>query len=84
MISYLQKGGVLMFRFLIGAVLFILLFMVIGNVLLTEFPGLQPLFEELKMHVVNLYNISLVKYGSVTTILLIVAIVILIGSSKRM
>ncbi|MEN1969689.1 hypothetical protein WMZ97_16625 [Lentibacillus sp. N15] len=72
-----------MLRFFLGTILFVLLIMVVGSVVLDEFPGLQPLFEELKMHVVNLYNISLVKYGTITTLLLIVAIFILVGSSKR-
>lgn len=82
--TYFRKVVLLLLRLLLGVVLFILLIMVVGSVILEEFPQLQPLFEELKMHVVNLYNISLVKYGSVTTILLIVAIVVLIGTSKRM
>jgi len=73
-----------MFRALLAMILFILLIMVIGNVVLEEFPQLQPLFDELKMHVVNLYNISIVKYGAVTTLLIIVAIVLLIGTSRRM
>lgn len=72
-----------MLRLLLGIILFILLIMVVGSVILEEFPQLQPLFDELKMHAVNLYNISLVKYGSVTTVLLIVAIIVLIGTSKR-
>ena len=82
--THFRKVVLLMLRLLLSIVLFVLLIMVVGSVILEEFPQLQPLFEELKMHVVNLYNISLVKYGSVTTILLIVAIVVLIGTSKRM
>lgn len=73
-----------MFRLILGAILFILLIMVIGTVILEEFPSLQPLFEELKMHVVNLYNMSIVKYGTVTTLLIIIAIFILVGSSRRL
>lgn len=72
-----------MLRLFLGATLFVLLIMVIGSVVLEEFPSIQPLFDELKMHVVNLYNISLVKYGSGVTIFLIVAIFILVGSSSK-
>ena len=72
-----------MVRAIISTILAILLIMVIGSVILEEFPALQPLFNELKMHVVNLYNMSIVKYGTITTILIIFAIFILIGTSKR-
>lgn len=78
-----MKGGVRVLRFLLGTILFILLIMVVGSIVLEEFPQLQPLFEEMKMHVVNLYNISLVKYGSVATLCIAVAIFILVGSSSK-
>lgn len=73
-----------MLRYALGTIFLILLVMVIGTIVLEEFPAIQPLFEELKMHVINLYNMSLVRYGSVTTIIIIVAIFVLVGSSKRL
>lgn len=73
-----------MLRVILGTILMILLIVVIGSVILEEFPQLQPLFDELKMHVVNLYNISMVKYGAVTTLIIILAILILVGSSRRL
>ena len=73
-----------MLRLIVGAMFLVLLVMVIGTIILQEFPGIQPLFDELKMHVVNLYNISLVRYGTLTTLVIIFAVFVLVGSSKRL
>lgn len=72
-----------MFKLVIGTILMIFLIVVIGSLLLEQFPTLVPLWEELKMHVVSLYESSLVKYGTITTLVLIVAIFIMVGSSKK-
>lgn len=72
-----------MFKLVIGTILMIFLIVVIGSLLLEQFPTLVPLWEELKMHVVSLYESSLVKYGTITTLVLSVAIFIMIGSSKK-
>jgi len=72
-----------MFKLVIGTILMIFLIVVIGSLLLEQFPTLVPLWEELKMHVVSLYESSLVKYGTITTLVLIVAIFIVVGSSKK-
>ncbi|MFC5591700.1 hypothetical protein ACFPRA_22700 [Sporosarcina soli] len=72
-----------MFKLIIGTILMVFLIVVIGSLLLEQFPTLIPLWEELKMHVVNLYESSLVKYGTITTLVLIVAIFIMVGSSKK-
>ena len=72
-----------MFKLVIGAIMMIFLIVVIGSLLLEQFPTLVPLWEELKMHVMSLYESSLVKYGTVTTLVLIVAIFIMVGSSKK-
>lgn len=72
-----------MIKAVIGMLLGILLIMIIGSLILEQFPSLQPLFDELKMHTVNLYNASIIKYGSITTILIIIAIFIVVGSSKK-
>ncbi|WP_252502720.1 hypothetical protein [Sporosarcina sp. Marseille-Q4943] len=72
-----------MFKLIIGTILMIFLIVVIGSLLLEQFPSLIPLWEELKMHVINLYESSLIKYGTVTTLVLIVAIFIVVGSSKK-
>lgn len=61
----------------------IFLILVVGSIVLDQFPGVLPLWEEFKVHVVSLYNTSLGKYGMTGTLLLIIAIVILIGTSKR-
>ncbi|KIL74710.1 hypothetical protein [Bacillus badius] len=72
-----------MFRLILGAILMIFLIAVIGTVILDQFPSLVPLWEEFKMHVVTIYNMSLVKYGAVPTLMIIIAVFILIGSSKK-
>lgn len=60
----------------------IFLIAIIGQVTLEQFPSLVPLWEELKGQVVALYDTSVVKYGAGVTFMIIVAIVILVGSSK--
>lgn len=72
-----------MFRLLFVAIFMIFLIAVIGSIVLEQFPTLVPLWEEFKMHLVNLYDLSIVKYGSIATIMIIVGLVILIGSSKK-
>lgn len=73
-----------MFRVILSTILMIFLIAVVGSVILEQFPGLNPLWEELKTTVAALYDQSIVKYGTITTIVLIVAIFIMVGSSKRM
>lgn len=71
-------------RFILFFLLFIVLIMFLGTIILDEFPQLQPLFDEMIMHTVNLYNLSIVKFGTVATLLFIIAIIVLIGTSKKM
>lgn len=71
-------------RFILFFLLFIVLIMFLGTIILDEFPQLQPLFDEMVMHAVNLYNLSIVKFGTVATLLFIIAIIVLIGTSKKM
>lgn len=60
----------------------IFLIAIIGQVTLEQFPSLVPLWEEMRNQVVTLYNTSVVKYGAGVTFMIIVAVVILVGSSK--
>lgn len=71
-------------RFILFFLMFIVLIMFLGTIILDEFPQLQPLFDEMVMHTVNLYNLSIVKFGTVATLLFIIAIIVLIGTSKKM
>lgn len=64
-------------------ILAMLLILVVGSVILEEFPTVQPLWEELKGHIVTIYNMLIVKYGAITTICIIVAVFLLVGSSSR-
>ena len=61
---------------------FIFVLILAGAILLSTFPELQPVWQELKDTAVNLYNQSSVRYGTTFTVLAIVAIFILVGSSK--
>lgn len=70
-------------RYLLGLIFGIFLIMFIGNILLTEFPALVPLFEEGKAMVANLYNVSLVRYGAMATILFIIGLLFVFGDSKK-
>lgn len=72
-----------MIRFLLGLILGIFLFLIVGSIVLEQFPSVVPVWEEIKGHILTLYNMSLVKYGAIPTVLLIIAIFILFGSSKR-
>lgn len=72
-----------MVRTILVTVLMIFLIAVVGNVVLEQFPQLTPLWEEFKMFVSSIYNMSLIKYGTVPTILLIIAIVVLFGTSGK-
>lgn len=76
----MHMKGVLIFILTLVALVFFIA--VVGSIALEQFPTLVPLWEELKMQVSTLYNIALVKYGAVATIMLIFAIFILVGSSK--
>lgn len=72
-----------MIRFILGIILAIFLILVVGSIVLEQFPGVLPLWEELKTHIIALYDMSIVKYGTITTFLIIIAIFIVLGSSKR-
>lgn len=78
------KGASEMFRIILGTIFMIFLIAVIGSVVLEQFPSLVPLWEEFKMIVTSLYDSSVVKYGTGVTLLIIISIVILFGSSKKM
>jgi hypothetical protein len=60
----------------------IFLTVIIGSVLLEQFPELLPLWNEFKAIAVELYNSSKIKYGSIATVAIIAAVAILIGTSR--
>lgn len=72
-----------MLKFLLMIALMIFLIAMLGSVILEQFPSLVPLWGEFKMHITNLYDLSLMKYGTGITFLIIISIVILVGSSKK-
>lgn len=77
------KGVFNVFKAIFTAIFMIFLICIVGSIILEQFPSLVPLWEELKMHIATLYEMSVVKYGTGVTFLLIVAIFILVGSSKK-
>ncbi|MFS0815424.1 hypothetical protein ABC382_00450 [Lysinibacillus sp. 1P01SD] len=68
---------------LLAILCFVVLIAFMGSIALEQFPTLVPIWEELKMQATALYNMSLVKYGAVATILIIFAIFIVVGSSQK-
>lgn len=72
-----------MFRLIIGTILGIFLVVIVGSIVLETFPQLQPLWEEFKGIVVGLYESSKVKYGTLATVGIIVALILLFGTSGR-
>ncbi|OEC01263.1 hypothetical protein EYB33_12250 [Lysinibacillus sphaericus] len=72
-----------MLKFLLMIALMIFLIAMLGSVILEQFPSLVPLWEEFKMHITNLYDLSIMEYGTGITFLIIISIVILVGSSKK-
>lgn len=71
-----------LFRLIIGTILGIFLIAIVGSIVLETFPQLQPLWEEFKTVVSGLYETSKVKYGTLATVAIIVAIAILFGTSN--
>lgn len=61
---------------------FVFLLVIVGSVILEVFPQLQPLWDEFKRVVVDLYNASNVKYGTIATALIILAIILLVATSS--
>lgn len=72
-----------MFKAIIYAIFMIFIIAIVGSIILEQFPQLQPLWEEFKMIISNLYESSKVKYGTVATIAIIVGIFILVGTSSK-
>lgn len=68
---------------LLAMICFVVLIAFMGSIALEQFPTLVPIWEEFKMQVTALYNMSLVKYGAVATVLLIFCIFIVVGSSQK-
>lgn len=72
-----------MLKMLLGALLMMFLIFAIGSVMLEEFPGAQPLWDESKIQASSLYEASLGKFGATGTVLLIIAICFLAGTSRK-
>jgi len=71
-----------MFKVLFTMMVMIFFILLIGSLVLEEFPAVQPVWEEMKTIGGDLYESSMVKYGSVGTLILILGLAFLIGSSR--
>jgi hypothetical protein len=76
-----KKGVKKVFKTLIYVVLMIFLIVILGSVLLEQFPQLVPLWNEFKAIIGELYESSKVKYGTIATIAIIVAVIMMVGTS---
>lgn len=65
-------------------VLMIFIILVVGSILLDQFPSLVPVWDEMMVQTKKLYEMSLEKFGPTGTGLLIIGIVVLIGTSASM
>ncbi|HLQ83117.1 MAG TPA: hypothetical protein VK121_04660 [Pseudogracilibacillus sp.] len=70
-------------RLILSLIFGIFVIMFVGNILLTEFPSLNPIFEEGKAWLSSMYNMSVVKYGAAATGILIIGLLFLVGDKKR-
>lgn len=78
-----MKEGRTMFKLILYSVFMIFIIAVVGSIILEQFPQLVPLWDEFKRIIGELYQSSKVKYGSIATIAIIIAVIILVGTSSR-
>lgn len=72
-----------MFRAILATILGIFLIVMVGSIVLETFPQLQPLWNEFRDIVVQLYQTAEIKYGTVATVAIILSLVILFGTSSK-
>ena len=72
-----------MFRLILSTILGIFLIMIVGSIVLETFPQLQPLWEEFKKVAVQIYETFNVRYGTMATVAIIVALIILFRTSSK-
>lgn len=72
-----------MFRLILSTILGIFLIMIVGSIVLETFPQLQPLWEEFKNVMQIIYETFNVRYGTMATVAIIVALIILFGTSSK-
>lgn len=72
-----------MFRILLYAIFMIFIIAVVGSIILEQFPQLLPMWNEFKAILTEVYQSSKVKYGSIATVAIIVGVIILVGTSKK-
>ncbi|WP_047981722.1 hypothetical protein, partial [Ornithinibacillus contaminans] len=72
-----------MFKNILYVILMIFIILIVGSIILETFPQLNPLWEEFKGIIVNLYESSKVKYGALATVAIIVAVILAVGTNRR-
>lgn len=70
-------------RYILSIIIGVFLIMFVGSIVLNEFPELQPIVDEGVAWVKSMYELSLVKYGTVATGILIIGLLFLFGDKKR-
>lgn len=70
-------------KYILYTIFMIFIIATVGEILLEQFPQLQPLWEEFKDIITRLYESSKVRYGTVATIMIIIGIIILVSTSKK-
>jgi len=72
-----------MLRFVFVLLVSIFVIAMLGTIILDQFPGLHPAFEEVKVVGASIWNFLVVKYGPIPAILLVIGFALMIGSSKK-
>ncbi|PRX40912.1 hypothetical protein CLV97_110104 [Planifilum fimeticola] len=76
-----RMGEKILLRDIFFGMLMVFVILVVGSIILDQFPSLLPVWEAMQVHGKNLYDISLEEFGPTRTVLLIIGIIILIGTS---
>lgn len=72
-----------MLQMILGIILFVLLILVILDVIVTEFPSVEPFLEELKEIAITVYHVLVANYGVFMAVFILFALFILIGTSSK-
>lgn len=70
-------------RLILSVIFGVFVIMFVGSIVLSEFPQLQPIVDEGMAWVRSMYDMSLVKYGTVATGILIIGLLFLFGDKRR-
>ncbi|MGE7920673.1 hypothetical protein ACQKM9_17310 [Viridibacillus sp. NPDC093762] len=72
-----------MVKKMFGAIVSLFVVIVVGSLMLEQFPQLQPLWEETQVMAKSLYATAAAKYGIAGAVILIAGVLIMFGTSKH-